>query len=131
MRISSRKYLVMVQCRPVNTQTQLSRLIWWKCNATCWVYFSSEADVCFVNCLPALNRLLICGSKELFPYCLSLFRRGSFKVSGAEKQSWMRILMGGFAILEIVGADWQTGPIQNLPNPFFLEKSNQPSSFHL
>ena len=55
--------------------------------------------------LTSYNRLLNCGSKELFPYCLSLFRRGSFKVSGAEKESWMRILRRRFAILEMVGAD--------------------------
>lgn len=45
--------------KPVNTLTQLSRSMWWNRNATwrsklAWVDWSTwQADMCFVNCLPA------------------------------------------------------------------------------
>ena len=73
---------ISVDGRPVNTRTQLSRLIWWKCNATCWVYFSSEADVCFVNCLPARIGFSIVAAKSSFLTAFLFFGEAVSKSRG-------------------------------------------------
>ena len=73
---------ISVDGRPVNTRTQLSRLIWWQCNARRWVYFSAEADVCFVNCLPARIGFSFVAAKSPFLTTFLFFGEADSKSRG-------------------------------------------------
>ena len=80
---------ISVDGRPVNTRTQLSRLIWWKCNATCWVYFSSVSDVCLVNCLPARIGFSFVAAKSSFLTAFLFFGEAVSKSRGQRnKVGW-------------------------------------------